>query len=86
MLCDLFGAQGGVLERNVSAEVIKRHKRSVLAELSTMADLVRRHLPEAGDDAEMFCLTSLVFAGALSTYVPPPASVLAAYALRVCWM
>src|SRR5690242_5354516 len=28
VLCDLFGAQGGVLEHNVSVEVVKRHKRA----------------------------------------------------------
>jgi AcrR family transcriptional regulator len=80
VLCDLFGAQGGVLEHNVSVEVVKRHKRSALAKLAAMADLVRRHLPEVGDNAQMFCMMSLVFAGGLSTYVPPPASLLAAYA------
>lgn len=80
VLCDLFGAQGGVLEHNVSVEVVKRHKRSSLARLAAMADLVRRHLPELGDDAPLFCLMSLVSAGALSAYVPPPPSLLAAYA------
>ena len=52
VLCDLFGAQGGVLEHNVSVEVVKRHKRSSLARLATMTDLVRRHLPELGDGAQ----------------------------------
>ncbi|HVW45024.1 MAG TPA: TetR family transcriptional regulator [Amycolatopsis sp.] len=80
VLCDLFGAQGGVLEHNVSVEVVKRHKRVSLAHLAAMSDLVRRHVPELGDDAQLFCLTSLVSAGALSSYVPPPPSVLAAYA------
>lgn len=80
VLCDLFGAQGGVLERNVSVEVVKRHKRASLARLADMVELVRRHLPEIGDDAQLFCLMSLVSAGALSTYVPPPPSLLAAYA------
>lgn len=80
VLCDLFGAQGGVLERNVSVEVVKRHKRSSLARLAAMVDLMRRHLPELGDDAQLFCLMSLVSAGALSAYFPPPPSVLAAYA------
>jgi AcrR family transcriptional regulator len=80
VLCDLFGAQGGVLEHNVSVEVIKQHKRSALAKLSAMSDLMRRYLPELGDNAQMFCMMSLVFAGGLSTYVPPPASLLAAYA------
>ncbi|RFU82365.1 TetR/AcrR family transcriptional regulator [Streptomyces triticagri] len=80
VLCDLFGAQGGVLEHNVSVEVVKRHKRSSLARLTTMTDLVRRHVPELGAGAQLFCLMSLVSAGALSAYVPPPPSLLAAYA------
>ena len=80
VLCDLFGAQGGVLEHNVSVEVVKRHKRSYLARLEVMSSLMRRQLPELGDGAQMFCLMSLVLAGALSSYVPPPPSVLAAYA------
>ena len=80
VLCDLFGAQGGVLEHNVSVEVVKRHKRSSLARLGEMSELLRRHVPELGDDAQVFCLMSLISAGALSSYVPPPASLLAAYA------
>lgn len=80
VLCDLFGAQGGVLEHNVSVEVVTRHKRSSLTRLATMSDLVRAHLPELGDDAQLFCLMSLVSAGALSSYVPPPPSLLTAYA------
>ncbi|MEV4071436.1 TetR/AcrR family transcriptional regulator [Nonomuraea fuscirosea] len=80
VLCDLFGAQGGVLEHNVSVEVVKRHKRASLARLATMTDLLRRHLPELGDDTQLFCLMALVSAGALSAYVPPPPSLVAAYA------
>ncbi|MBF4629622.1 TetR/AcrR family transcriptional regulator [Clavibacter michiganensis subsp. phaseoli] len=80
VLCDLFGAQGGVLEHNVSVEVVKAHKRSSLAKLATMTDLVRRHLPELGEGAQMFCFMTVVSAGALSTYVPPPPSLVAAYA------
>ncbi|WP_410872063.1 TetR/AcrR family transcriptional regulator [Nocardia sp. A7] len=80
VLCDLFGAQGGVLEHNVSVEVVKRHKRSSLTKLTAMTELVHRHLPELGDGAQLFCLMSLVSAGALSSYAPPPPSLLAAYA------
>jgi AcrR family transcriptional regulator len=80
VLCDLFGAQGGVLEHNVSVEVVKRHKRSTHVNLATMLELVRRHLPELGDGAQTFCMMSLISAGALAAYVPPPPSVLAAYA------
>ena len=80
VLCDLFGAQGGVLEHKVSVEVVKQHKRASLARLAVMSELVRGHLPELGDGAQLFCLMSLVSAGALSSYVPPPASLLSAYA------
>lgn len=79
VLCDLFGAQGGVLEHNVSLEAVKRHKRSSLGRLEQMAGLVRRHLPELGEGARSFCLMSLVTAGAMSSFVPPPPVVLAAY-------
>ncbi len=80
VLCDLFGAQGGVLEHNVSVEVVKRHKRSSLAKLEAMSGLLRAHVPELSDGAQLFCLMCLVTAGALSSYVPPPPSLLAAYA------
>jgi AcrR family transcriptional regulator len=80
VLCDLIGAQGAVLERNVSSPVAKRHKRASMARLATLSDAVRRHLPELGDGTEWFCLMGLLSAGALATYVPPPASLLAVYA------
>ena len=80
VLCDLFGAQGGVLEHNVSVEVVKRHKRASLGTLDVMTELMKKHLPELGSQAQMFCLMSLVSAGALSSYVPPPPSLIAAYA------
>jgi AcrR family transcriptional regulator len=80
VLCDLLGGQGGVLERNVSIDVIKRHKYSSLTRLTTMTDLVHRSLPELGDGAQLFCLMSLVSAGALSAYAPPPPTLQAASA------
>ncbi len=45
-----------------------------------LSALLRRHVPELGDGAQLFCLMSLVSAGALSAYVPPPPSLLQAYA------
>jgi AcrR family transcriptional regulator len=80
VLCDLFGSQGGVLEHNVSIEVVKRHKRASLTKLTRMTELILHHLPELGDRAQLFCLMTLVSAGALASYVPPPPSLLAAYA------
>lgn len=79
VLCDLFGAQGGVLEHNVSADAVTRHKRASVALVDAIAALVRQHVPELGDGARVFCAMSLVMAGALSAYVPPPPSVLQAY-------
>ncbi|MEV6304201.1 TetR/AcrR family transcriptional regulator [Actinoplanes sp. NPDC051861] len=79
VLCDLFGAQGGVLEHNVSVDVVLRHKRASLGCLHTMTELIRRHVPELGDGIPVVCLQSLIMAGALATYCSPPASVLAAY-------
>lgn len=79
VLCDLAGAQGGVLERNVTVEVVTRHKRSALEQLTTMADLLRRHLPELGPGAGTFCFHAVVLAGALVPYSDPPPGVRAAY-------
>lgn len=79
VLCDLFGAQGGVLEHNVSLEVVMRHKRASLDALGDMVDLVRQHVPELGDEAQNVCLLTMIMAGALAAYCPPPPSVLAAY-------
>lgn len=79
VLCGLFGAQGSVLEQNVSVEVVTRHKRDSLELLATMTTLIRKHVPELGDGTQAYCLQVLVLAGALSAYLPPPPSVLAVY-------
>lgn len=79
VLCDLFGAQGGVLEHNVSTEVVARYKRASLGRLADMTALLREHLPELGENATLFSLQALVMAGALSAYATPPPSLQAAY-------
>ncbi|MFI5908463.1 TetR/AcrR family transcriptional regulator [Dactylosporangium sp. NPDC051541] len=79
VLCDLFGAQGSVLEHNVSVEVVTRYKRASLEHLTTMTALLQRHLPELGENATLFGLQTLVMAGALSAYNTPPPSLQAAY-------
>lgn len=78
VLCDLVNAQSGVLEHNVSVEVVVHFKRSALSSLGTMVDLVRRHVPELGDDARKVCMMTVIMAGALSTYCQPSASAIAA--------
>ncbi|MEU8579250.1 TetR/AcrR family transcriptional regulator [Streptomyces abikoensis] len=79
VLCELFGAQGSVLEHNVSVEVAARYKRASLNRLTTMADLLRTYLPELGENATLFSLQTMVMAGALSAYSTPPPSLQAAY-------
>ncbi|SNY53480.1 TetR/AcrR family transcriptional regulator [Paractinoplanes atraurantiacus] len=79
VLCDLFGAQGSVLEHNVSVEVVARYKRASLERLTTMTALLEKCLPELGDTAALFSLQTMVLAGALSAYSTPPPSLQAAY-------
>ena len=79
VLCDLINAQAGVLEHNVSVEVVVRYKRSGREMLATLVELVRRHVPELGDGAWRVCLTAIVVAGALWAHARPSASTLAAY-------
>lgn len=79
VLCDLINAQAGVLEHNVSVEVVVQYKRSAVADLATAAELVRRHIPELGDGARFVATTALILAGTLSAYCRPSASALAAY-------
>lgn len=81
VLCDLVNAQAGVLERNVSVEVVVRHKRSAVVSLTAMVDLVRHHVPELGDSARAVCLMTVILAGSLSTYCQPSASAVAAIAV-----
>jgi AcrR family transcriptional regulator len=80
VLCDLANAQAGVLEHNVSVDVVLRHKRSAVTNLGKVVELLHHHLPELGDHARAVCMTALVLAGAMSTYSRPSASTLAAYA------
>ncbi|GAA4635687.1 TetR/AcrR family transcriptional regulator [Actinoallomurus vinaceus] len=79
VLCDLLSSQSGVLEHNVSVEVAARYKRATLDNVTAMAELVRRHLPELGDQAFMVCGATFVLVGALWVHTRPSASALAAY-------
>jgi AcrR family transcriptional regulator len=79
VLCDLLSAQAGVLEHNVSVDVVVRYKRSGYDSLTTLAEVVRRHVPELGEGAWTVCLMAIVLAGALWTHCRPSPSTLAAY-------
>ena len=82
VLCDLIGAQGAVLEHNISVEVVVRHKQTSVAQLAAAGDVVRRHLPGVNEGAERLVFHILVMVGALAPYSSPPAGVRAAYELE----
>lgn len=80
VLCDLVGAQAAVLERNVSPTVAARFKRSAIASVGRLAELVGRSLPELGDDAPLrFAGATVMLVGALWAHTQPSAAMLAAY-------
>ncbi|WP_439380742.1 TetR family transcriptional regulator [Amycolatopsis lexingtonensis] len=79
VLCDLIGAQAGVLEHNVSVDAVVRFKQSALAGLESMADLLRRYVPEVGGEAASICLMAMIMTGGLWTHCRPSPSALAAY-------
>ncbi|MFD7232798.1 TetR/AcrR family transcriptional regulator [Streptomyces sp. NPDC059881] len=91
VLCDLLGAQAGVLEHNVSAETVARYKHAMVDNNATLSELARRHVPEL--DADGSCKVSgmvFVLAGALWGQTQPSRSVRAAYAAdpelaALCW-
>jgi AcrR family transcriptional regulator len=80
VLCDLLSAQSAVLERNVSPAVAAAFKRAALANVSALAQLALRRVPELGDhDAYLFAGAAILSAGALWTTTQPSKAMVAAY-------
>ncbi|MET8956038.1 TetR family transcriptional regulator [Streptomyces sp. NPDC004393] len=80
VLCDLISAQAAVLEHNISTEVALRYKRAALDSLTSFAGLIRRLLPELGQDAAgQAAYTTTVLIGALWIHAHPAPAVHAAY-------
>jgi AcrR family transcriptional regulator len=80
VLCDLISAQGSVLERNVSTDVVLAYKRAAAASLMRMVEALVRALPEIGEDgAVRFLAVGSLLAGTIWTHSHPTAPVLAAY-------
>lgn len=81
VLCDLFSAQGAVLEQNISTEVGIRHKRAAGASLQGLLQVVLRHLPELGaEGAAALVETTLLTAMAAWQCSRPSDAMLAVYA------
>jgi AcrR family transcriptional regulator len=80
VLCDLISTQSAVLEHNVSVEVAVRYKRASIDNATALAELIRRPLPELGEeDALKVTLMALALVAAVAPAACPPDSVLAAY-------
>ena len=80
VLCDLISAQAGVLERNVSTEVVLRHKRATRSTVEDLSEIIRRHVPELQrEDAITIISFTLLMTSAAWPHNRPTAAVLRAY-------
>lgn len=79
VLCDLFSAQAGVLEHNVSPEVAGRYKRAAVANVESLAALASAHLPELGDRAAQLAAATIMTTGVVWTHSRPSQAMLTAY-------
>ncbi|WP_344855184.1 TetR/AcrR family transcriptional regulator [Amycolatopsis ultiminotia] len=79
LLCELLSAQVGVLEHNVSPDIVARYKKSSLDNLGELIALVRERLPELDDRTPGFCAQTIIVIGAIWTHAHPSESMLAAY-------
>ena len=81
VLCDLISAQAAVLEHNVSADAITRHKLAALADTEVLTGLVLDALPELSpDDAWRYVAGAWLMTSALWPHARPPEAVLQALA------
>jgi AcrR family transcriptional regulator len=80
MLCTLLAAQSSVLEHNISVEVALTFKRSSVANLGSILELVRRSVPELGEEgAARFITGTAMLIGVIWTHAHPAAALTAAY-------
>ncbi|MFJ3213338.1 TetR/AcrR family transcriptional regulator [Streptomyces flaveolus] len=79
VLCDLLSAQAGVLEHNVSPQVVARYKRAAVANVADIAALTHQHLPELGNSAPQLTAAMIMTVGAVWTHARPSPAMLAAY-------
>jgi AcrR family transcriptional regulator len=80
ILCDLLSAQAAVLEHNISTETVLRYKRTSIANVERLSELVRAHLPELGDEhAATFTALAAMLATSVWTHSQVPPAVVAAY-------
>jgi AcrR family transcriptional regulator len=76
--CDLFSSHASVLEHNVTGQVAARFKHAALANVAALAQQVRVHLPELGDQAWQVCAQLGFAMSAIWVHSRPSAGVVAA--------
>ncbi|MGW0580950.1 hypothetical protein ACWD25_34535 [Streptomyces sp. NPDC002920] len=80
MLCELFSAQVGVLEHNISVEVATRYKEGARESRLGFAELLRHLFPELDQRrSEQGASLIIVLIGGLWTYTHPAPAVRAVY-------
>ncbi|WP_033338163.1 TetR/AcrR family transcriptional regulator [Catenuloplanes japonicus] len=75
-LCDLFSANAGVLEHNVSAAVAGRYKHAAAVNVGALAELLRARL---GVDGVPLAVKIIMVVGAVWAHSRPAPAMLAAY-------
>ena len=81
LLCDLIPHTALSLERNVSADAVRRYKLTSLAVMSDAAALIHRILPDLTvDECRDFVTTMATLAGALWQIATPPPALAELYA------
>lgn len=80
LFCELVSVSSAVLERNISPEVARRYKLAVIANLDTLARLVRGYLPElSAEGAGYFAAGTLVATTGIWPLAQPSEAMLRAY-------
>ncbi|MDF3309679.1 TetR family transcriptional regulator [Rhodococcus sp. T2V] len=80
VLCDLLHAESGVLEHNVSVDIVLRHKHATQHAAAAIADTITTALPEVTPhDAEEVIVTLLLVGAAAWPYAQPSEALTTAY-------
>ena len=80
LFCELVSVSSAVLERNVSAEVARRYKLATIANLDTLAGLVRGQLPElSAEGAGCFAAGTVVAVTGIWPLTQPSEAMLRVY-------
>ncbi|MDF3309698.1 TetR family transcriptional regulator [Rhodococcus sp. T2V] len=81
VMCDLIGAQAAVLERNISAGVALRHKRTTAVTVERIVTVILRFLPELTHNSAYEVVVATIMTGSAAwPFSRPSEALLRAYA------